>query len=237
MSKDERLELGRALVQQLESGDEKEAERILDKLLEDRERTLYQEVGRLTRELHEAINNFLTSGRIPEIAEQEIPDARQRLNYVIDMTEKSANTTLGAVEAVMPVANELSNSGKALSEAWEQVAEDGGESGNAKAFDAALNQFVNQLSTDSTQINEKLSEVLMAQEYQDLTGQIIRQVITLVHDVESKLVELIKISGSHAPDAMVKKERLEGPAVPGLDDMDGISGQDDVDELLSSLGF
>jgi chemotaxis protein CheZ len=58
-----------------------------------------------------------------------------------------------------------------------------------------------------------------------------------VHDVESKLVELIKISGSHAPDALVKKERLEGPAVPGLDDMDGISGQDDVDELLSSLGF
>ena len=237
MANDERLELGRALVQQLESGNEQEAEQILDKLLEERERPLYREVGRLTRELHDAINNFLTSGRIPEIAEQEIPDARQRLNYVIDMTEKSANATLGAVEAALPVASGLVTSGKALSEAWGQVTEAGNGVENAAVFNEALKQFLTQLNGDSTQIGDKLSEVLMAQEYQDLTGQIIRQVITLVHDVESKLVELIKISGSHAPDELVKKERLEGPAVPGLDDMDGISGQDDVDELLSSLGF
>ena len=86
--------------------------------------------------------------------------------------------------------------------------------------------------------------MLLAQGYQDLTGQVIRKVITLVNDVEYKLVELIRLSGSHAlKDKPATDETgqpdisAQGPAVPGVDEGDRVRNQDDVDDLLSSLGF
>ena len=89
----------------------------------------------------------------------------------------------------------------------------------------------------------------MAQDYQDLTGQIIRRVITLVQDVENSLVELVRITGQRMQPSAVaevsaekekeKEKDIEacGPAVPGVDKGDIVSSQDDVDDLLSSLGF
>lgn len=80
----------------------------------------------------------------------------------------------------------------------------------------------------------------MAQDFQDLTGQIIRKVIDLVHDVEEKLVKLVRITGNKIEEETIVKEgreKLAGPAVPGLDQGDQVSGQDEVDDLLSSLGF
>jgi len=90
----------------------------------------------------------------------------------------------------------------------------------------------------------------MAQEFQDLTGQILRRVITLVQEVEDNLVELIRLSGGEKaevePGASASKETKNtedilkgvGPQVPGVgDDGGAVSGQDEVDDLLSSLGF
>ena len=89
-------------------------------------------------------------------------------------------------------------------------------------------------------MHASLSEVLMAQDYQDLTGQIIRKVITLVQNVEQKLVKLVRITGNKLDDskgATDDKKELSGPAIPGLDQGDQVTNQDDVDDLLSSLGF
>jgi len=78
----------------------------------------------------------------------------------------------------------------------------------------------------------------MAQDFQDLTGQIIRQVINLIRDVEAKLVHLVKISGAQAQECRDEgSDKLEGPVIPGVDQGDVVKGQDDVDDLLSSLGF
>jgi chemotaxis protein CheZ len=93
-------------------------------------------------------------------------------------------------------------------------------------------------------INGKLNAVMLAQDYQDLTGQIIRRVITLVQEVEDKLVGLIRISGQERLQKPADSEAAQaammrglGPQVPGTASVDTVSGQDDVDELLSSLGF
>jgi len=86
-----------------------------------------------------------------------------------------------------------------------------------------------------------LNDVLLAQGFQDITGQIIKLVINLVHDVELSMVELIRITGgtSVRSDSRAQREEAElaGPAIPSLDSGDTIAGQDDVDDLLSSLGF
>lgn len=233
----ERLAQARLLVEQLEAGDTQSADQTLSQLTIQGKPDLFQEVGRLTRELHEAINGFLLDERIAEIAEQEIPNASERLNYVIEMTESSANKTLSAVESSLPLADELKEKGKTLSEQWELFRERQLSVDDFRTLSNELSSFLKLTLEHSGQIQADLSEVLMAQDFQDLTGQIIRQVISLVHDVEEKLVQLIRISGTKSPEKQHDKDKLEGPVVPGIDQGDVVSGQDDVDELLSSLGF
>ncbi|AKH20185.1 protein phosphatase CheZ [Sedimenticola thiotaurini] len=237
MDIDERLMLAKQLVAHLEAGNEAEAIHVSSQLTEGIESKLFLEVGRLTRELHEAINEFLLDPRINEMAQVDIPDASERLTYVISMTEKSANTTLGAVEASLPLAAELGSRASEISEQWERFRKRELSVDDFRELSRELAEFLNLTSERSKQLHAHMTDVLMAQDFQDLTGQIIRQVITLVHDVEDKLVQLVRISGSKLPEKQKDADKLEGPSVPGIDQGDLVNGQDDVDDLLSSLGF
>ena len=237
MAQDEKLALSRELVMLLEAGEEQQADLILNELMESRERNLFQEVGRLTRDLHESIKHFLQDERIPEIAEHEIPDASERLSYVITMTERSANTSLNAVEKSLPLADELGSKAVDLASEWTRFQGRQLTVEDFRLLSRELSDFLLLAQGHSEKLQSQLSEVLMAQDFQDLTGQIIRQVITLIHDVEDKLVQLVKLSGTKATEKRSEKDRMEGPVVPGVDQGDTVSGQDDVDDLLSSLGF
>ena len=239
MESNERLELAKQLVNQLETGNSMDAEHTIDQLTGFSENNLFQEVGRLTRELHSAINGFLLDSRIAEIAKREIPDASERLSYVITMTENAANTSLGAVEAGLPLADELGSIAKTLATDWKRFQERELSVEEFRILSQKLAGFLEITEAHSGVLHGKLSEVLMAQDFQDLTGQIIRQVITLIQDVEDKLVRLVRISGGlegHRPPPGWRP-RCEGPAVPGIDQGDQVNDQDDVDDLLSSLGF
>src|SRR5690606_22914531 len=98
------------LLAALERGDHESADRILDDIGRVRETLMFREIGKLTRQLHDTLANFALDGRIAELAEKEIPDAKERLNYVIAMTEQAANTTLNAVEPILPFAESLASS-------------------------------------------------------------------------------------------------------------------------------
>jgi chemotaxis protein CheZ len=237
MDSDERLALAEELVTQLKAGNETESLSIISQLSNGRENELFIEVGRLTRELHEAINEFLVDPRISEMAQVEIPDASERLSYVITMTEKSANTTLGAVEAGLPLADDLGEKARDISAKWEQFCNRELSVDDFRVLSKELASFLALTTERSKQLHGYMTDVLMAQDFQDLTGQIIRQVITLVHDVEDKLVQLVRISGSKLPEKQKDVHKLEGPVIPGIDQGNTVSGQDDVDDLLSSLGF
>jgi len=233
---EERLAQARALVASLEAGDEVEADRITGELSQGKDDDLFQEVGRLTRELHEAIVGFLLDDQIAQFAQHEIPDAADRLRHVITMTEEAAHKTLSAVEDSLPVAEELETRANDLGERWGKFRNRKLDLDDFRVLSSEIGDFLDLANTHSKTLNGKLSEVLMAQGYQDLTGQIIRRVISLVQDVEEKLVRLVAISGSARA---VKQEEveLEGPVVPGVTKSDVVSSQDDVDDLLSSLGF
>lgn len=235
-SADERLAQARALVASLEAGDESEADRIIQEISNSKDEDLFQEVGRLTRELHEAIVGFLLDDRIAQFAQHEIPDAADRLKHVITMTEEAAHTTLNAVEESLPVAEELESRASDLGDRWQQFCNRKLELEDFRALSEEIADFLKLANAHSKTLNGKLSEVLMAQGYQDLTGQIIRRVITLVQDVEEKLVRLVAISGT-ARAVKQQEVELEGPVVPGVTKADVVTSQDDVDDLLSSLGF
>lgn len=246
MASDDRLALARSLVANLESGKDDDAATQIAELAGFRDSILFQEIGRLTRELHDSINGFVMDSNLANIAETDMPDAAERLSYVIHMTEDAANTTLSAVENAMPIAEQLHSESHRLSEQWRQFNERKLTVEDFRELSAELGTFLESAEGNSKELNDKLSEVLMAQGYQDLTGQIIRKVIDLVHDVEDKLVELVRISGTKeqsdktkAADDKAVDHSIEamGPAVPGVDKVDAVQGQDEVDDLLSSLGF
>jgi chemotaxis protein CheZ len=222
----------------MEKGNEEDAIEIIDELTSIRETELYQDMGKLTRELHDAISNFGMDDSISKMAEQSIPDARERLNFVISKTDEAANKTLEAVEESIPICNSLNDQALELHASWQQFTNRELSADQFRQLSKDINDFF--VSTYGiSKVKDHLTAVLLAQEYQDLTGQIIKKVINLVSDVEDKLVGLIQITGG--PKTKFEKDddasSLDGPVVPGLEHKDTVSGQDEVDDLLSSLGF
>ncbi|HFD80861.1 MAG TPA: protein phosphatase CheZ [Gammaproteobacteria bacterium] len=243
------LERARALVAELEAGDVEAADRLILELGRQRESGLFQELGKMTRQLHDALNGFELDARMQALAENDIPDARLRLNHVIEMTESSANRTLTAVEQTLPIAEQLQQVSNGLHEKWARFRKRDMGVDEFRRMSREIDDFLGVTCRHAEQIHGNLSEVMMAQDFQDLTGQIIRRVITLVQEVEERLVELIRLSGgvesgtASEDGGAVKRDEEQlmrgiGPKVPGVATEGGsVSGQDEVDDLLSSLGF
>ncbi len=228
------------LLASMERGDAKGANEVLDELSRIRESDIYKEMGKLTRDLHDAISAFGMDEQLSELAENEIPDARQRLHHVIDMTDKAAHRTLSEVEQSLPVCEGLESRSISLRDDWQRFKSRDMNLDEFKLLAKQLDEFFDDNTSDATSLRQSLNNVLMAQDFQDLTSQIIKKVIKLVEEVESNLVEIIKLTGAHdlpKEDAKRKEEKLAGPVVPGVNDRGTVSGQDDVDDLLSSLGF
>lgn len=243
----DQLALARDLVTRLESGERDDAATLIAQLAGFRDSVLFNEIGRLTRELHNSINEFVVEARINEIAQSEMPDAAERLRYVITMTEQAANTTLTAVETAIPISDSLQQDAGRLKGRWEKFSEHELIENEFRVLSDDVGQFLQATESNSQTLQNLLAEVLMAQGFQDLTGQMIRKVIDLVTDVEVKLVELIRMTGAGSkpveanagPDrrGRTDSDKVTGPAVPGIEQGDLVQSQDDVDDLLSSLGF
>ncbi len=236
----------RSLVAELEAGNVAAAEHAIDELGRIREQSLFRELGKMTRQLHDSLTSFALDSRMQSLAESDIPDAKARLNHVIAMTEDSANRTLTAVESTLPIAEQLQNSADDLHQQWERFRNKDMSVAEFRSMSKEIDAFLSVTRDNAGRIHGNLSEVMMAQGFQDLTGQIIRRVINLVQEVEDNLVELIRLSGSvetEAADKTAAQQNNElmqgvGPQVPGVGDTTGsVSGQDEVDDLLSSLGF
>jgi len=237
---DENIARVKDLLVSLEQGDETGASEVIDELANIRELEIYKEMGKLTRDLHDAISAFGMDEQINVLAENDIPDARQRLHHVIDMTDQAAHRTLTAVEESLPICEGLESRSKSLHDDWARFKHRDMDINEFKLLAKKLDNFFDVNTKDAGKLRESLTNVLMAQDFQDLTSQIIKKVIKLVEDVESNLVQIIKITGGIEGEGKNKntQEKLAGPVVPGVNDgADVIDGQDDVDDLLSSLGF
>jgi len=238
------LEEAKQLVHYLEQGDNESANALLEAASMKESIELFAEVGKLTRQLHDALNNFQLDERIAGLANDEIPDAQSRLTYVIEETEKAANTTMDAVEASMPIAETLSERINKVMPEWKKLMNRQIELGEFKALCGDLDQLLEDAAVESNKLTSLLTEVLMAQGYQDLTGQVIRRVIELVKEVEDSLVNMLTMFGDAdtkvSPKQSAKtvdKVEAEGPIIDADQRDDVVQGQDDVDDLLSSLGF
>ena len=176
------LNQARELVQLLEMGEQDAANELVQGRAVPGSSELFAEVGKLTRQLHDSLKSFQVDPSISNLLEEDIPDAKRRLSHVIDMTEQAANQTMDAVETCLPIADKLSTSLNAILPEWQKLMTRNLKLGEFKELCHSLNDFLNQASSDANALQGSLTEVLMAQDYQDLTGQILRRVIELVRD-------------------------------------------------------
>lgn len=234
-----------ALVREMQAGNETQVTNLLSLINTAREEGIYHEVGKMTRQLHDSLNSFTRETRLDELTEDEIPDARARLRHVITLTQKSADRSLSAVEKTLPTCDQLSERIAKLGSSWQDFKRREMSIDQFRALSEELEAFFTDAEQDTVDIRSGLNEIMMAQDFQDLTGQIISRVIELVEEVEGNLVELVRITGTkfsgteEKNSGKDKKPDIEaaGPAIPGVGKSDLVSGQDEVDDLLSSLGF
>jgi chemotaxis protein CheZ len=241
------------LVQSLEKGRFGDAVQMIHELNQTRDRGLYQEVGKLTRELHSAIVNFQIDPSMPQAEEvSQITDATERLNYVVRLTENAANRTMDLVEQSTPLMSGLTHDAAALSADWGRFMRREVGAEEFRELARRVEGFLTRSETETRQVSANLNDILLAQDYQDLTGQVIKRVTQLVTEVESNLLKLVlmasqvdRFAGIEHDHQSIRTEKDqekhlsqgEGPQIHADKREDVVSGQDDVDDLLSSLGF
>jgi chemotaxis protein CheZ len=201
-------------------------------------------IGHLTRVLHDNLRG-LGLDKILEQVAQDIPDARDRLAYVARMTEQAAEKVLNATDIAIPLQDDLASGAKALESRWKETLEKPSlKSEYNQVADETL-AFLALTGKNTTETKALLMDIMMAQDFQDLTGQVIKKITTLAQDMEKQLVQLlIDFSPAVAKkeSEVVKKSGETSPALmngPQIDPdaVDVVASQEQVDDLLDSLGF
>lgn len=229
------------LTSAMESGDSVRIDELIAELTTLRESSLYQELGMLTREIHETINAFAADNRIATIAQEDIPDAKDRLNYIVTKTDEAAHRTMTGAEETVSMIDQFSERAETMRDRWRQFRNRELSKDEFVTLNADLDHFLEAIHDESQAIHGKMTEIMLAQDYQDITGQMIKQVISMVQEIEEKLVRLVSISGGAKCDIEPQEKSdetlAEGPQLPNASKDTVAQSQGDVDDLLASLGF
>jgi chemotaxis protein CheZ len=192
-------------------------------------------VGHLTRTLHDSLRG-LGLDKLIERAASDIPDARDRLDYVARLSEQAAQKVLNATDEAGPLQERIDATAGELAGAWQALLDGQGE-GDWRALAAQTVARLQQSKLDAAATRSHLLNIMMAQDFQDLTGQVIGRVTSIAQNLEKQLVDLLV---DFAP-AEIKRELdnglLNGPQIKPEGNSDVVADQGQVDDLLDSLGF
>lgn len=219
----------------LTAGDERAFATALQGFNSLQDSTVMTSIRKVTGDLQAALEQFRSDSRLVDLAERQVPDARARLAHVLKLTDDAAHHTMDLVDQCCPLVDEMAQDAARLQLLCRRPLGGADESLRAE-LEAHLSGSARSLKT----VRARLGDVLLAQGYQDLSGQIIRSVMTLVDELEVALGDLVKIGDF--PDR-ADGERLspavsaQGPVVPGVAHGDTVGGQDDIDAMLSGLGM
>lgn len=209
-------------------------------------------IGQLTRMLRESMRELGLDKEVEKAAEA-IPDARARLNYVASMTEQAADRALNAVDRAQPLQTEIETRAESLDQQWRTWFENPMELDQARQLVNDTRGYLAAVPEMARDTSKELLEIMMAQDFQDLTGQVIKKMMDVILEVESQLLQVLLESVPEGEERDALKRRMEdrnaadtrkreeaslvnGPQITA--EGDGIvSNQDQVDDLLDELGF
>lgn len=197
----------------------------------------FARLGSITREMHEAFSILGGDTDLHQVVE-EFPNARERLAHVGQMTENAANTVLNLVDAAKPECDDLAKRGEELGQSLTRMAASSDLSvERARALLGVCGKFADRTSEFATKQGSILSDIMMAQDFQDLSGQVIKKVIDIINRTELQLVQLLIDSAPNPDKKIVAEFTGETHQLHGPQGNETALAQGDVDDLLASLGF
>ncbi|HCX83147.1 MAG: chemotaxis protein CheZ [Curvibacter sp. RIFCSPHIGHO2_12_FULL_63_18] len=195
---------------------------------------VHQQLGALTRQLHDSLNGLGLAEKVKDWA-GELPDAKSRLSYIARLTGQAAEKVLNQVDQAKAQHDHIAAETRRIGEliVKDPVA--------AVAKGHVMN-FITDVEQASKKVDDHLTEIMMAQDFHDLTGQVIAKVVTLAATIEEQLVLLLLQTAPadakvNAPSGQEYVPALAGPVVDGQANQDVVTDQSQVDDLLASLGF
>ena len=196
---------------------------------------LIQRIAQLTRTLRVSMRELGLDQAIKDAA-HAIPDARDRLHYVAQMTEQAANRVLNAAEQIQPWQESMQRDAKALDARWQDWFDHPVELDQARVLVDDTRSFLKDIPEKTQASQNNLMEIIMAQDFQDLTGQVIMKMLGVIGAIETELVQVL-IDNVPQEKREETKSLLNGPVVNAAGKSDVVTNQDQVDDLLASLGF
>ncbi|WP_075258926.1 protein phosphatase CheZ [Herbaspirillum camelliae] len=199
------------------------------------DKPMYARLGGIVRLLHDSMRELGYDRSLNDVASQ-IGDAQSRLEHIATLTEQAANKVLNALDSGMPAQDRLQEQAKDINDRWSRlyagqmsIDEFKQLAGDSQKFSAAV--------VESTEAEKaRMLEIMMAQDFQDITGQLIKKIVGITTTAERELAQLLRDNAPPEVRAQIEAEKpvtlLNGPAAPGT-----AMGQTDVDDLLDSLGF
>lgn len=199
------------------------------------EKPMYERLGGIVRLLHDSLRELGYDRSLSDVASQ-ITDAQGRLEYVATLTEQAANKVLNAIDVGMPEQDALSKSAKDMDARWAQLFDGKLSVDEFKTLAHDSRQFAGKVTEVTEAEKARLLEIMMAQDFQDITGQLIKKIVAITHKAESELAQLLRdnapaeVKAAHPENKPA--ELMNGPSAPTI-----AMVQDDVDSLLADLGF
>lgn len=200
-------------------------------------RDLFLRIGQLTRLLRDSMANLGLEQAIMEVADA-FPNTRDRLNYVVGKTSQAADRALTSVEVARPLQDSMSESATGLSQRWDAWFEAPQPLDDARELVSATRHFLRDVPDMTQQTNRQLTDIMMAQDFQDLTGQVLQSLMLVIETVEKELISVLvenmcdRDSDPQESEAQLKNGPQINASVEGI-----VASQDQVDDLLESLGF
>ena len=190
---------------------------------------VFQQLGTITRLLHDTMQQLGVMPKL-QIATDGLPDARSRLSYIATKTASAANRVLNSVELAKAEHQAITEATRGMAR---QIVADPVK---AVASGAVMN-FVNEVESATSRIDDHLTDIMMAQDFHDLTGQVVAKVVGLASELEDSLVKLLVKAAPAETAHKVESAVLNGPVVSFEGRTDVVANQGEVDDLLASLGF
>ena len=198
---------------------------------------VFQRVGHMARQLHDTLRELGYDKMLNQTMEA-LPDAKDRLTYIASLTEQAACKVLNATDVANPLIESLETDAAALAQRWDRLFANQMGVDDFKALAAETRAFLKeQLPSRTGGAKAQLMEIMMAQDFQDLTGQVIKKVIAVAQDLENQLMTALieAMPGERRTESV--NSLLNGPVINAEGRTDVVVGQQQVDDLLDSLGF
>ncbi|MDD3328585.1 MAG: protein phosphatase CheZ [Zoogloea sp.] len=197
---------------------------------------VFNRIGVMTRQLHDTLRELGYERTLQEAA-HAIPDARQRLSYIAEMTEQAASKVLNATDIAKPLQDRLQTGAESLRSRWDLLYANQLSPDEFRALAGETREFLGGVVSDTRETNAQLLEIMMAQDFQDLTGQVIKKVVDLAQSLEQQLLQVLLEAMPAERKTEASESLMNGPVINAVGRDDVVSNQEQVDDLLESLGF